>query len=132
MGFLGTIPLRAREGEHTYPYSELSYTHSEASLVHLFCDASKDAIGAVAYLQLFGPNSAKPTLSFLLGKGKLASYGSNTIPRMELCAADLRAEIADTIKEQLNIPSECFRYYTDSLIVLGYLTNTTRRFYFYV
>lgn len=91
---LGTIPLRIREGEDTYPYSELSYTHSEASLVHLFCDASKDAIGAVAYLQLFGPNSAKTTFSFLLGKGKLASNGSNTIPRMELCAADLGAEIA--------------------------------------
>ena len=114
------------------PYSELSYMDSEARIVHIFCDASKDAIGAVAYLQLFGPNGTKTTLSFLLGKGKLAPNGSNTIPRMELCAAVLGAEIADTIKEQLNIPSECFRYYTDSQIVLGYLTNTTRRFYVYV
>ena len=102
---------------------------SEARLVHIFCDASKDAIGAVAYLQHFGPNGTKTTLSFLLRKGKLAPNGSNTIPRMELCAAVLGAEI---IKEQLNIPSECFRYYTASQIVLGYLTNTTRRFYVYV
>lgn len=100
--------------------------------MHVFCDASKDAIGAVAYLQLFGPVSSKPTLSFLLGKGKLAPNGGNTIPRMELCAAVLGIEVADIIKEQLGIPSGCFRYYTDSQIVLGYLTNTTRRFYVYV
>ena len=49
------------------PYSELSYMDSEARLVHIFCDASKDAIGTVAYLQLFGPNGTKTTLSFLLG-----------------------------------------------------------------
>lgn len=70
--------------------------------------------------------------SFLLGKGKLAPYGGNTIPRMELCAEVLGIEVADIIKEQLGIPSKCFRYYTDSQIVLGYLTNTTRRFYVYV
>lgn len=99
--------------------------------MHVFCDASKDAIGAVAYLQLFGPVSSKPTLSFLLGKGKLAPNGGNTIPRMDRTAV-LGIEVADIIKEQLGIPSECFRYYTDSQIVLGYLTNTTRRFYVYV
>lgn len=93
--------------------------------MHVFCDASKDAIGAVAYLQLFGPVSSKPTLSFLLGKGKLAPNGGNTIPRMDRTAV-LGIEVADIIKEQLGIPSVCFRYYTDSQIVLGYLTNTTR------
>lgn len=72
------------------------------------------------------------TQFFLLGKGKLAPNGGNTIPGMELCAAVLGIEVADIIKEQLGIPSECFRYYTDSQIVLGYLTNTIRRFYVYV
>lgn len=51
---------------------------------------------------------------------------------MELCAAVLGIEISDIIKEQLGVPSECFRFYTDSQIVLGYLTNTARRFYVYV
>ncbi|XP_055996295.1 uncharacterized protein LOC130046878 [Ostrea edulis] len=113
-------------------YSDHSYTDSNVRLVHVFCDASKDAIGAVAYLQLFRPAGPEPTLSFLLGKGKLAPNGGSTIPRMELCAAVLGVEVADIIKEQLGIPSECFRFYTDSQIVLGYLTNTTRRFYVYV
>lgn len=72
------------------------------------------------------------TQFFLRGKGSLAPNGGNTIPGMELCAAVLGIEVADIIKEQLGIPSECFRYYTDSQIVLGYLTNTIRGFYVYV
>lgn len=113
-------------------YSKHSYADSKERLVHIFCDASKDAIGAVAYLQLIGADGSEPTLIFLLGKGKLAPSGGNTIPRMELCAAVLGVEVSDIIKEQLGVPSECFRFYTDSQIVLGYLTNTTRRFYVYV
>lgn len=53
-------------------------------------------------------------------------------PSDELCAAVLGVEVSDIIKEQLGVPSECFRFYTDSQIVLGYLTNTTRRFYVYI
>lgn len=52
-------------------YSKHSYADSEECLVHVFCDASKDAIGAVAYLQLVGTEGSELTLSFLHGKGKL-------------------------------------------------------------
>lgn len=113
-------------------YSKHSYSDCEECLVHVFCDASKDAIGAVAYLQLVRAEGSEPTLSFLLGKAKLAPSGGNTILRMELCAAVLGIEVSDIIKEQLGVPSECFLFYTDSQIVLGYLTNTTSRFYVYV
>ncbi|KAK3093755.1 hypothetical protein FSP39_019763 [Pinctada imbricata] len=51
---------------------------------------------------------------------------------MELCAAVLGIEVANIIKEQLHIQTDCFRFYTDSQIVLGYITNTSRRFYVYV
>lgn len=49
-------------------YSKHSYADSGKCLVHVFCDASKDAIGAVAYLQLVGAEGSEPTLSFLLVK----------------------------------------------------------------
>ncbi|KAK3082869.1 hypothetical protein FSP39_007500 [Pinctada imbricata] len=51
---------------------------------------------------------------------------------MELCAAVLAIEMADTIKEHLELPSCRFRYYSDSQIVLGYITNESRRFYVFV
>lgn len=63
---------------------------------------------------------------------QFSTWKTKTIPRIELCAAVLGIEVSDIIKEQLDVPSECFRFYTDSQIVLGYLTNTTRRFYVYV
>lgn len=51
---------------------------------------------------------------------------------MELCAAALGVEPREVIKTQLDIDSGSSRYYTDSYVVLGYITNTDNRFYVYV
>lgn len=63
-------------------------------------------------MQLIGAGGSGLTLSILLGKGKLAPSGGNTIHRIELCAAVLGVEVSDVIKELLGVPSECFRFYT--------------------
>lgn len=89
-------------------------------------------LATVAFLQHFGPAGSEATLSFLLGKGQLPPNVGKTIPRIELCSAVLGVEVADIIKEPLGIPSECFWFYTDSQIVMGYLTNNTHRLYVYV
>lgn len=52
-------------------------------------------------MQLIGAGGSGPTLSILLGKGKLAPSGGNTIHRIELCAAVLGVEVSDVIKELL-------------------------------
>ncbi|XP_071133064.1 uncharacterized protein [Mytilus edulis] len=111
-------------------YSDISFLNSTHLEVHVFSDASKDAIASVAYLKLFGEN--KSEVSFLMGKAKVSPVHGHTIPRLELCAAVLSVEIADTLKEHLKLDSTCFHFYTDSKVVLGYLTNETRRFYVYV
>ena len=56
----------------------------------------------------------------------------HTIPRMELCAAVMAIDLADIIMEQLDIDFDSIRYFTDSRIVLGYISNETCRFYVYV
>ena len=111
-------------------YSSISFSRASTREVHVFCDASKDAIGAVAYLKLGFDDSVD--ISFLLGKAKVTPAGRLTIPRAELCAAVLAVELADTIKEQLMIDPDSFFFYTDSQVVLGYITNETRRFYVFV
>ncbi|XP_063412631.1 uncharacterized protein LOC134695338 [Mytilus trossulus] len=111
-------------------YSDISFLNSTHLEVHVFSDASKDAIASAAYLKLFGENESE--VSFLMGKAKVSPVHSHTIPRLELCAAVLSVEIADTLKEQLKLDSTYFHFYTDSNVVLGYLTNETRRFYVYV
>ncbi|VDI02925.1 Hypothetical predicted protein [Mytilus galloprovincialis] len=81
-------------------YSDISYAEASNREVHIFCDASKEAIGAVAYLRLI--DSHHVTVSFLLGKAKVAPSHGNTIPRLELCASVLAAELSDLVKEHLD------------------------------
>lgn len=111
-------------------YSDISFAKASRREVHVFSDASKDAIGSVAYLKLFFDEHSD--VSFLIGKAKVSPTNGHTIPRLELCAAVLSVEIADIVKKELNIDSKDFHYYTDSKVVLGYVTNETRRFFMYV
>ncbi|XP_021372003.1 uncharacterized protein LOC110462388 [Mizuhopecten yessoensis] len=74
-------------------YSQVSISNATGREVHIFSDASKDAIGSVAYLKLYSE---------------------------------------DSVDEQLGLDSDSFHYYTDSQVVLGYITNETRRLYVYV
>ncbi|XP_052799373.1 uncharacterized protein LOC128230989 [Mya arenaria] len=93
-------------------------------------DASEQAIAAVAYLLTF--ESDTPQIGFLLGKSKVAPIAGHTIPRLELSAAVMAVEIAQTVAEHLGISIETFTFHTDSMVVLGYINNNTRRFHTYV
>ena len=107
-----------------------SFLNSTRREVLVFCDASKDIIAAVAYLKL--QDNDMSSTSFLLGKAKVAPVHGHTIPRLELCAAVLATEIAEFVRDQLNIPAQDFHFFSDSQIVLGYISNESRRFYVYV
>ncbi|XP_052254912.1 uncharacterized protein LOC127860679 [Dreissena polymorpha] len=65
---------------------------------------------------------------FVLGKSRLAP-SNTTSPRLELCAAVLATEVAEIISENLDYPMERFIFHSDSIVVLGYLNNQSRRFY---
>ncbi|XP_052817984.1 uncharacterized protein LOC128244007 [Mya arenaria] len=99
--------------------------------IHVFSDASEKAISSVAYLR---DENAKGVVQvgFVLGKCKVAPQSGHTIPRLELCAAVMAVEIAETVSEQIGVAIEKMKFYTDSRVVLGYLNNKVRRFYIYV
>ena len=99
--------------------------------IHTFGDASKEAIGAVSYLKLVQPDG-QIEVSFLLGKAKLAPSRTTTIPRLELCAAVLAVELAELITSELDLKVDSAVYYSDSRVVLGYISNQSKRFYVYV
>lgn len=109
-------------------YTTTSWSEYGDLKIHIFSDASEKAIAAVAYVQ--SPSVSDTIVGFLMGKSKLTPSGGTTIPR--LCAAVLATSLAETIKEQFNVSSDAFEYYTDSRVVLGYINNRTRRFYTYV
>lgn len=89
------------------------------------------AVSAVAYRKTIDKTGHIHT-GFIMGKSKLAPHPPHTIPRLELCAAVLAVELADLIQDELDTNIVKVTFFTDSRIVLGYIHNTSRRFYVYV
>ena len=103
--------------------------HGSKSLqLHVFSDASEVAIAAVVYIKAVDAND-HIQVGFVCGKSKVAPVHGHTIPRLELCAAQLAVELAEIATGELDMTAEDVQYYTDSKVVLGYLHNQQRRFY---
>ncbi|KAK3093009.1 hypothetical protein FSP39_009964 [Pinctada imbricata] len=111
-------------------YCDLSVEESLRVEIHVFSDASRDAVAAVAFIKVFSGDRSE--VGFLLGKAKVAPAHGHTIPRLELCAAVLAVEIAEIAREQLCLQKDVFTFYTDSQVVLGYISNDSKRFHVYV
>jgi len=88
--------------------------------LHVFCDASELGYGAVAYLK------SAESCTLVMAKTRLAPLKSTSIPRLELTAAVLGAEMGTLLQQSL----EATRVYlwTDSTTVLRYLANREQRF----
>ena len=71
-------------------------------------------------------------VTLVLGKAKLTPAHATPIPRLELCVSVLEVEISELVIEELELDPNSVTYYTDSKVVLGYITNESRRFYVYV
>ena len=101
------------------------------SELHVFCDASEKAIGFVVYLRQTNLKG-EVSVSFIFGTSKVAPRAATSIPRLELCAAVEGARTAAKIKAEMSIEICKVVCYSDSQIVLGYLTNTSRAFQRYI
>lgn len=97
----------------------------------MFSDASEKVIAAVAYLKTTDLDGNCHT-GFIAGKAKLAPQPEHTIPRLELCAAVLAVNLMENITSEIAIEFNEIMFYTDSLVVLGYIYNEKRRFHVYV
>ena len=64
--------------------------------IHAFSDASKDAIGASIYLQIFNGRGEICT-ALLFGQSKVAPAQTTSILRLELCAAVLASKAVNKI-----------------------------------
>ena len=81
-------------------YSPHGLTGCPTVELHVFSDASEKAISTVAYLRTVS-DTGKVELGFVSGKSKVAPKHGHTIPRLELCAAQLAVEMAEVIVEHL-------------------------------
>ncbi|XP_024118967.1 uncharacterized protein LOC112140289 [Oryzias melastigma] len=112
-------------------YMDISLSNSKHVELAVFSDASTKAIGAVAYLKAVSTDDHSET-GLIMAKGRLAPKSEPTIPRLELCAAVLATELADLIRDEMDVKLDNVNFYSDSKVVLGYIHNETKRFYVYV
>ena len=95
----------------------------------VFCDASTSAFGAVAYLRATSSADMTNHSSFLMSKTRVAPLKQLSIVRLELQAAVLAVRLVDALlKEVPSLAQTRVTYWSDSKVVLGYITNESRRF----
>lgn len=93
--------------------------------IHGFSDASEVAYAAVVYLRI-SDTFNRTHLSLVMSKSKVAPIKRLTIPRLELCGAQLLARLIHHIRQVLDIPLSHVHAWTDSTIVLNWL-NVLKR-----
>lgn len=98
------------------PYISVSLSsQTQCRELCVFSDASRTAIAAVAYLKtvsIFGDFQ----VGFIMGKSKLSPRPAHTIPCLELCVAVLAVDMADFVRDEMDIEFDKVTFYTDSKI----------------
>ena len=84
------------------PRCVLSFSYDSFEL-HSFCDASEKAHFAAVYLCCVLSNS-DICVSLLSSKTRVAPLKSQSLPRLELCAALLLADVLQIVLKDINLP----------------------------
>ena len=102
-------------------FSSLSADDTKRYELYVFCDASQEAYGAIAYLRKVGGDSA--TSEIIYCKTRVAPVKAITIPRLELLAAALGTRLIKFLKAQLPIALYSMNFHSDSSCVLVFLCS---------
>ncbi|UYV63877.1 hypothetical protein LAZ67_2005876 [Cordylochernes scorpioides] len=99
--------------------------------LHGFCDSSELAYSAVCYLRITYENNQIETI-LLTAKTKVALIKKITIPRLELCAALMLAQLQSQTTQALPFNIDEQFYWTDSKIVLAWITSESKKWQIFV
>lgn len=99
---------------------------TDSAELHGFADASNVIYAAAVYLKVVS-KSGEVTINLLIGKSRVAPLTSLSVPRLELSAAVLLAQLIQFVRDSLAIDTlPCFCW-TDSMIVLAWLKQHPSR-----
>ena len=99
--------------------------------VHNFSDASEKGYGCCSYLKSILADGSIH-VSLMMSKARVSPMKHVTIPRLELQAALVAAQMNEVVKEELDIPISKTYFWVDSQIVLAYIKNKKKRLKTYV
>ena len=98
--------------------------------LHHFSDTSMNGYGQCSYLLLVGKDCVH--CSLLSGKARVAPTKIVTIPRLELPAAVVSAKMSNILRHELEISIDQEYFWTDSKVVLAYISSEAKRFHVFV
>ncbi|KAL0859420.1 hypothetical protein ABMA27_010599 [Loxostege sticticalis] len=113
------------------PRCHLHYSDATRRELHIFVDASEAAYAAVIYWRLTNPDG-EVSLSFVLGKARVAPLKITSIPRLELQAAVMGSRMAAAVMEEHDEKPDQRIFWTDSRTVLTWLKTGARSYKPYV
>lgn len=116
---LATLPINRA-------YMDVTKTILSQQL-HGFADASLKAYAAALYLRIQYTDNTTST-ALLYAKSKVAPVKGSTVPRLELRAAALLANLLTSIGKVLDIPIERVYAWSDSTTVLHWIRATASKF----
>ncbi|XP_037959288.1 uncharacterized protein LOC119688691 [Teleopsis dalmanni] len=99
--------------------------------LHIFADASEKAFGAAAYIRAI-LKDGRIIVRLLCAKSRVAPLKKQTLPRLELCAAVLAAELSARVKSDLQEKDQPVFLWTDSEIVLSWINSQSSSFQTFV
>ncbi|XP_055944599.1 uncharacterized protein LOC129975559 [Argiope bruennichi] len=85
-----------------------------------FGDASKNAYGCAVYTRSLS-RSGEIKVSLLCSKSRVAPIKEISIPRLELCAADLLSKLTVKVLSSLQLDIDRVHLYLDSTVVLAWI-----------
>ena len=98
---------------------------------HHFSDASETGYGQCSYIRLMNDRQ-EVYCSLVMAKARVTPLKMVTIPRLELMAALVSVRVSQFLEEELKYEAAKHVFWTDSRVVLGYITNDSTRFHTYV
>ncbi|XP_062373449.1 uncharacterized protein LOC134061706 [Sardina pilchardus] len=99
--------------------------------IHVFCDASEQAYGSVAYMRTENMNG-QVEVAFLTARSRVAPKKQQTIPRLELCAALSGAQLSKLLSTELTVSIHSITLWSDSTTVLSWLLSSSCRYKVFV
>lgn len=99
--------------------------------LHHFSDASQSGYGQCSYLRLTNEND-QVHCSLVMGKARVTPLKPVTIPNLELTAAVVSVKISQWLGEELDYQDVSEFFWTDSQVVMGYISNTASHFHVFV
>ena len=99
--------------------------------LHSFSDASVNGYGQCSYLRMVN-NRDEVHCTLVMAKSRVTSLKPVTMPRLELTPAVVSTKESSFLQKELSYEDINQFFWTDSIVVLGYISNEARRFHTFV